>query len=332
MTTEQQANPTDERTHLQRLLEEGTFVVTSELPSIDSANAEHVIEAGRMLAECCDAVNVADGSGAHPHISPLAAASLLVPLGIDPVMHLQCRDRNRLALQSDLLGASALGVHNVLLLTGDDVSVGDEPESRRVFDFDSMHLIATAQALRDRGTFLSGRELKAAPRLYIGAASNPFAPPFEWRPDRLLKKIEAGAQFIQSQYCFDIPRLRTFLQQARDNGSLERVHYLVGVGPLRSARAAEGMARRLPGVFVPQDLIERMGSVPTKEQRELGIQICVEQIQEISEIDGVAGVHIMAYGQEHRVPEIVERAGMLPRPARPGAQVEEATAGASSGS
>ncbi len=321
MTTEAQPTtpPTGpRRTHLQEVLESGVFTVTSELPSIDSASADDVIEAARMLADCCDALNVADGSGAHPHISPLAASSLLVPMGIDPVMHMQCRDRNRLAMQSDLLGASALGVHNVLLLSGDDVTVGDEPESKRVFDFDSMHLIATARALRDNGTFLSGRALKSAPHLYIGAASNPFAPPFDWRPQRLLKKVEAGAQFIQSQYCFDIPRLRTFLQQARDIGALENLHYLVGVGPLRSARAAERMAQRLPGVWVPEDLIERMRSVPTGEQRALGLQICVEQIQELREIEGVAGVHIMAYGQEHLVPEIVERAGLLPRPAKRG--------------
>jgi methylenetetrahydrofolate reductase (NADPH) len=305
-------------THLEAVLRSGTFAVTAEMESVDSADPQHVIEGGQMLSGSVDAVNIADGSGAHCHISPVAGAALLAQSGVEPVMHLQCRDRNRLALQSDLVGASAMGVHNVLLLSGDDVTVGDEPDAKRVFDFDSLHLIATARVLRDRGTFLSGRELRVAPRLFIGAASNPFAPPFDWRPQRLAKKVEAGAQFIQSQYCYDVTRLRSFLQQARDLGVLDHIYYLVGVGPLRSARAARRMAERLPGVYVPDDLIARLESVPANEQRGLGVTMCVEMIQELREIEGVAGVHIMAYGQEHLVPEIVERAGLLPRPPRAG--------------
>jgi methylenetetrahydrofolate reductase (NADPH) len=229
------------------------------------------------------------------------------------VLQISCRDRNRIAIQGDVLGAAAMGVHNVLCLTGDDVSAGDQPGAKAVFDLDSIQLLRTIRAMRDRGRFLSGREISARPRLFLGAVSNPFAPPLEWRPHRLAKKIEAGADFIQSQYCFDVPRLKAFMQQVRDLGLHEKAYFLVGVGPLRSDRAAEFMRLNVPGVHIPDEVVERLRKAPKGKKRTEGKRICTEIIQQVREIEGVHGVHIMAYRQEELVAEIVEEAGLLSR-------------------
>ncbi|MBS1966128.1 MAG: methylenetetrahydrofolate reductase [Chloroflexi bacterium SZAS-1] len=298
---------------LERVLRSGRFAVTAELDAPDSADPADVYKNALVLAEVCDAINATDGSGANCHMSSLSCCALLTRAGYEPVLQVSCRDRNRIAMQGDLLGAAALGVRNVLCLTGDDVTNGDQPEAKRVFDFDSIQLLQVARTMRDTGVFLSGRKLSTPPRLFLGAAENPFAPPYDWRPRRLAKKVAAGAQFIQTQYCFDVPMFERFMRGVRDLGLHERVFMLVGVGPLRSVKAAEFMRTRVPGVWIPGAIMERLKKTPPKQQREEGIQICVEIIQQVRQIAGVHGVHVMAYRQEETVAEIIQRAGLFPR-------------------
>lgn len=285
--------------------------MTAELNAPDSADPKDVYANVLALGDVCDGINATDGSGANCHMSSVACCALMARAGYEPVLQVSCRDRNRIAIQGDLLGAAALGVRNVLCLTGDDVSAGDQPEARRVFDFDALQLLRTAQIMRDQGVLLSGRELTTAPDFFLGAAANPFVPPQDLRHLRLAKKIEAGAQFIQTQYCYDVPVFEAFMRRARDMGLHERVYMLVGVGPLRSERAAEFMRSRVPGVHIPDAVVDRLAKTPRKGKRAEGIQICVEIIEEVKQIEGVHGVHIMAYRQEETVPEIVERAGIL---------------------
>jgi methylenetetrahydrofolate reductase (NADPH) len=211
-----------------------------------------------------------------------------------------------------------MGVSNVLCLTGDDVTTGDQPQAKRVFDFDSIQLLRTAKIMRDEGRFLSGRKLSVPPRIFLGAAANPFVPPFDWRPMRLAKKIEAGADFIQTQYCFDIDRFRLFMRSVRDMGLHEKVFILVGVGPLRSERAAVFMRNMIPGVVIPDAILDRLRRTPSQERQAEGKRICVEIIHQVREIEGVAGVHVMAYRQEDLVAEIIHESGLLPRPWRRG--------------
>ena len=306
------------QSRLERVLRSGRFAVTAELNPPDSADPQEVYEAAVVLSQVCDGINATDASGAHCHMSSVAICALLIRAGYEPVFQVSCRDRNRIAIQGDLLGAAAMGVRNVLCLTGDDVTVGDQPEAKRVFDLDSIQLLRTAVVLRDKGMFLSGRKLTVPPQLFLGVAANPFAPPFDWRPLRLAKKIEAGAQFIQTQYCFDMPRFRTFMAKVRDLGLHEKVFILAGVGPLRSAKTAEYMRTKVPGVHIPDEVVERLKNAPKGKQLEEGKKICVEIIQQMREIEGIAGVHVMAYRQEELVAEIIEEAGLLPRPFRPG--------------
>ena len=303
---------------LERVLRSGRFAVTSELNPPDSADPEDVYKAALILSTVCDGINAVDASGAHCHMSSVAICALLVRAGYEPVFQVSCRDRNRIAIQGDLLGAAAMGVRNVLCITGDDVSVGDHPEAKRVFDFDSIQLLQTARIMRDKGMFLSGRKLTTSPKLFLGAAANPFVPPFDWRPLRLAKKIAAGADFIQTQYCFDVPRLQEFMKRVRDMGLHEKAYILIGVGPLRSEKAAEFMRTKVPGVYIPDSIVERLRKTPKEQKRAEGKRICTEIIQQVREIEGVAGVHIMAYRQEELVAEIVDEAGLLPRPPRDG--------------
>jgi len=298
---------------LERVLRSGRFAVTAELNAPDSADPEAVYRNALVLSEICDAINATDGSGANCHMSSLGCCALLTRAGYEPVLQVSARDRNRIAIQGDLLGAAALGVKNVLCLTGDDVTAGDQPQAKRVFDFDSLQMLRTARIMRDKGVFLSGRKLTTPPRFFLGAAANPFVPPFDFRPLRLAKKVEAGADFIQTQYCFDIPRLKTYMDRVRDMGLHERVYILVGVGPLRSDRAAEFMRTKVPGVWIPDEIVERLKKTPKKLKKEEGIKICIEMIQQVRELEGVHGVHIMAYRQEETVAEIVRRAGLFPR-------------------
>jgi methylenetetrahydrofolate reductase (NADPH) len=301
---------------LERVLRSGRFAVTAELNPPDSADPQEVYDAAVVLSSVCDAINATDASGANCHMSSVAICALLTRAGYEPVYQISCRDRNRIAIQGDLLGAAAMGVHNVLCLTGDDVTAGDQPQAKRVFDLDSTQLLHTASIMRDHGVFLSGRKLTVPPPLFLGAAVNPFVPPFDWRPTHLGKKIAAGAEFIQTEYCFDLPRLRTFMQRVRDLGLHEKAFILVGVGPLRSAGAAEFMRTKVPGVWIPDEVVERLAKAPKGKQRAEGKRICIEIIQQVREIAGVAGVHVMAYRQEELVAEIIEESGLLPRPFR----------------
>jgi len=300
--------------HLERVLRSGAFAVTAELSPPDSANADEVIRRAAPLRDAVDALNATDGSGANCHMSSVSICALLTRLGFPTVMQVSCRDRNRIAIQGDVLGAAAMGVSNVLCLSGDDVTVGDQPEAKRVFDLDSIQLLRTIKIMRDQATFLSGRRITEPPRLFLGAASNPFVPPHDWRVMRLAKKIEAGADFFQSQFCFDTARLKAFMQRVRDLGLDELAYYVVGVGPLRSDKAAEFMRSRVPGIHIPDLVVERMRKTPASRRQDEGVRICVEVIQEIREIQGVSGIHIMGYRQDELIPDIVERAGLLPRP------------------
>ena len=298
---------------LERVLRLGRFAVTAELNPPDSADPQSVYRRALVLAEVCDAINATDASGANVHMSSVGMCAVLTHAGYEPVMQVSCRDRNRIAIQGDLLGAAAMGVRNVLCLTGDGVQAGDQPEAKPVFDLDSISLLRTARILRDKGQFLSGRKLEAPPRLFLGAAENPFAPPHDFRPLRLGKKIEAGADFIQTQYCFDVPRLREFMARVRDLGLHERAFILIGVGPLRSAKAAEWMRAHVPGVVIQDEIIRRLKGEPAGRQWQEGKRVCIEIIQQVREIEGVSGVHVMAYRQEELVAEIIREAGLLRR-------------------
>jgi len=302
---------------LERVLRSGRFAVTAELNPPDSADPQSVYDRALVLAEVCDAINATDASGANVHMSSVGVCALLTRAGYEPVMQVSCRDRNRIAIQGDLLGAAAMGVRNVLCLTGDGVQAGDQPQAKPVFDLESTTLLRTARVLSEKGQFLSGRKLEVPPRFFLGAASNPFVPPYDYRPIRLMKKVRAGADFIQTQYCFDVQRLQSFMQEVRAMGLHKRVYILVGVGPLRSAKAAEWMRTHVPGVVIPDEVIQRLNSVGPSNQREEGKRICVEIIQQVHEIEGVSGVHVMAYRQEELVAEIIHEAGLLPRRRRP---------------
>lgn len=299
---------------LERVLRAGHFAVTAELHAPDSADPSDLYANARMLSQYCDAINATDGAGANCHMSSIACCALIARANCEPVLQMNCRDRNRIAMQGDLLGAAALGIRNVLCLTGDDVSVGDQPGAKRVFDLDSIHLLKMARIMRDRGLLLSGRALSAPPPFFLGAVANPFVPPFEKRPLRLAKKVAAGAQFIQTQYCFDVPRFQAYMQQVRALGLHEQVYIIAGVGPLRSDRAAEFMRTKVPGVWIPDEIVDRLAKTPKERKKEEGLRICVELIEQVREIEGVHGVHVMAFRQEEEVAEIIRRAGLLPRP------------------
>lgn len=294
---------------LERVLRSGAFAVTAEMDPPDSADPDEVLRRARLFDGYVDAINATDGSGANCHMSSMAVCALLTRAGYAPVMQISCRDKNRIAIQGDILGGAAMGVCNVLCLSGDGVQSGDHPQAKPVFDLDCMSLLEIARTMRDQHQFQSGRKITFAPRVFLGAAANPFVPPLDWRAQRTAKKIAAGAQFIQTQYCYDVPRLRQYLSALDDMGLLDQVFILVGVGPLRSAKAAEWMRSNVAGVHIPDAVIARLAGAekPALEGRRL----CIELIQEVREIKGVSGVHIMAYRQEDSVPEIVEQAGIL---------------------
>ncbi len=295
---------------LERVLRAGEFAVTTELAPPDSADPQEVYDRARIFDGCVDAINATDGSGANCHMGSLAVCALLTRVGYAPVMQISCRDRNRIAIQGDILGGAAMGVCNVLCLSGDGVQAGDHPQAKPVFDLDAVTLLETARTLRDEHRFLSGRKISFAPRVFLGAAANPFAAPLEFRAERVAKKVAAGAQFIQTQYCYDVPLLRAFMRRIEDLGLLDQVFILVGVGPLRAASTAEWMRKNVPGLHIPDAIIKRLAAAGANAAQE-GRTLCVELIQELREIRGVSGVHIMAYRQEQSVREIVERSGVL---------------------
>jgi len=294
---------------LERVLRSGKFAVTAELNPPDSADPADVFEAARPLGEVADALNATDASGANCHMSSIGICALLTRVGYGTVYQISCRDRNRIAIQGDVLGAAAMGVRNVLCLTGDGVGVGDQPGAKPVFDFDSLSLLRTIRTMRDQGMFLSGRKIARPPRMFLGAAENPCIPPLEWRPERLAKKVEAGAEFIQTNYIYDLPVFERFMARVRDMGLDKKVFILAGVGPLASAKAARWMRSNVPGIHVPDAVIDRMEKAA--KPGEEGKRICIELIQQIREIKGVAGVHVMAYRREHQVSEIILESGVL---------------------
>ncbi len=294
---------------LERVLRAGHFAVTAEIAPPDSADPNEVYERAALFDGYVDAMNATDGSGAHCHMSSVGMCSLLTRKGYAMVMQISCRDRNRIAIQGDVLGASAMGVANILCLTGDGVQQGDHPEAKPVFDLDCMTTLQTIRTMRDESRFLSGRKLTHPPRVFLGGAANPFAPPYDFRPLRLAKKIEAGAQFIQTQYCFDVPMFKAYMQRVRDLGLHEKVFMLAGVGPLASAKTAEWIRSNVAGVHIPDSVINRLKGAQNQKQE--GIRLCIDLINEMREIEGVHGVHIMAYRQEQHVAEMVERSGVL---------------------
>jgi len=297
------------RGRLERVLRRGEFAVTAELNPPDSADPQDVYDRIQVFEGWVDGVNATDGSGAHCHMSSVAIAALLTRVGFSTIFQISCRDHNRIAIQGNVLGAAALGVANILCLTGDGVQCGDHPQAKPVFDLDSTSLLGVIKRMRDEGVFQSGRKITTPPRVFIGAAENPFVPPYEFRAQRLAKKIAAGAQFIQTQYCFDLPRLRSFMARVRDMGLDQRCFILVGVGPLASAKTARWMRANVAGVHVPDEVVKRLEGA--KDQKAEGKAICVEMIRTLREEKGVAGVHVMAYRQEHYVSEIVHESGVL---------------------
>jgi methylenetetrahydrofolate reductase (NADPH) len=294
---------------LERILREGVFAVTAELNPPDSADAEDVYRRARVFDGFIDAMNATDGAGANCHMSSVAVCALLRRVGYAPIMQVACRDKNRIAIQGDVLGAAALGVCNILCLTGDGVQAGDDPGAKPVFDLDALSLLETIRIMREESRLLTGRKLDSPPRVFLGASVNPFSEPLEFQPIRLAKKIAAGAQFIQTQYCFDLDKFRYFLTRARDLGLLEHVFILAGVGPPASARSARWMRSHVPGLYIPDSIIHRLEGA--KDQKAEGQKICIELIQQLREIEGVSGVHIMAYRQEQSIAAIVSESGVL---------------------
>jgi methylenetetrahydrofolate reductase (NADPH) len=300
--------------NLERVLAAGHLAVTGELGPPRGADGEVIHRKAKFLKGLVDSVNVTDNQTSVVRMCSMAVCRLLLDQGIEPNLQMVCRDRNRIAIQSDLLGASALGIKNVLCLSGDHQKFGDHPQAKNVFDLDSMQLIATVKKLRDEGKLINDHELEGVPKFFIGAAENPFADPFEFRVTRLGKKIAAGVDFLQTQCIYNMEKFRTWMQQAYDAGLTEKCHILAGITPLKSIGMARYMQKFVPGLDVPDSYITRLKGVDKKLQGAEGIKIAVEQIQEIKEIKGIAGFHVMAIEWEERVEEIVSGGGLLPRP------------------
>jgi methylenetetrahydrofolate reductase (NADPH) len=293
-------------------LESGAFTVTAEIGPPRSADADAIRRKVSPLRDWVTAVNITDNQGASVRLSSWAGSLLAMAAGVEPIMQLTCRDRNRIALQSELLGASAMGIPNVLVMTGDHPRFGDHAEAKPVFDLDSVQLLWAARTMRDEGKLLSGRKLDPAPSWFLGSVENPSAPPAGFRAARLGKKVAAGAQFVQTQYVFDVGAFRQWMAQVRDLGLHERCHILAGVGPISSLRALAHLEQGVPGVQVPDALARRLRGVPADRTADEGITICAETISELRQIPGLAGVHVMAVGNEHRIPLILQQAGLGP--------------------
>ena len=307
------------KSNIERLLEAGKFVVTSECGPPRGADAEVIREKAALLKGVVDAVNVTDNQTSIVRMSSFSACLILKEMGIDPIWQIVCRDRNRIAIQSDILGAAALGINNILCLSGDYQSFGNDKKAKNVYDLDSTQLIATVKQLRDEGKFLGGenekdREVKGRPNLFIGAAENPFGDPFEIRAMRLGKKVRAGCEFIQTQGIYNLEKFAKWMEMVRDLGLHEKCAILAGVIPLKNAGMAKYMKNFVPGMDIPDALIDRLKGVPKEKQGEEGIKICVEQIEYVKQIPGVRGVHVMAIEWEEKVAEIVKAAGLSPRP------------------
>jgi methylenetetrahydrofolate reductase (NADH) len=289
----------------------GHFLVTAEISPPDSADPQDLLARAEHLCGLVDAVNVTDSAGANCHMSSLAASAILTANGYAAVFQTGCRDRNRIAIQADIVGAAALGVRNLLCLTGDDVKTGDHPQARPVFDLDAVSLLGIASSMRDRGTYASGRKLTSSPNLFLGSTISPFVPTVEARLVNLQKKIDAGAQFIQTQFCFDLEMFSRFMAQVRDRGLERRCHILVGVGPLSSVRVARWLNGNVPGVVIPEQLIRRLEQA--KDPKLEGKKICIETILALREVAGVAGIHLMGHRNERVLAEIIAESGAAQR-------------------
>lgn len=301
---------------LERVLTAGAFAVTAETTPTATTDAGALLDQVTPLRGLADAINVTDGATAKPHLSSLVLAGMMMREGIEPVLQYTVRDRNRIALQADLLGTGALGIPNILCLTGDDPKNGEEPEAKPVFDLDSASLIRLAKKMRDDGQLNSGREIRVSPKYFIGCADAPVPLKPDWEPKALLAKIEAGADFAQTQYCFDLDICRTYMARLADFGVTEKLPFLIGIGPLASAKQAKWMDANLWGVSIPEPIIKRLEGA--EDEREEGMEICAELIQEMQEIPGVRGIHLMAPRQEKAMAEVIQRSGILDdRPTMP---------------
>jgi len=303
---------TDSR--LEKILRSGHFAVTGECGPPRGADPEVIRKKAALLKGSADAFNITDNQTSVVRMSSVSASALMLREGLEPVMQMVCRDRNRIAIQSDILGAASLGISNLLCLSGDHQKFGDHPQAKNVFDLDSIQLIQTVRRMRDEGKFLGGEEIKGVPRLFIGAAANPFADPFEIRVPRLAKKISAGAEFIQTQCIFNLKKFSEWMTSVVDRGLHEKAFILAGVTPFKSFGMARYMATNVPGIDVPEEMLQRMKDTPKENQAAEGIKIAVETIQQLRDMKGIAGIHIMAIEWEAKVGEIAEMAGLLPRP------------------
>ena len=325
MTETNRSNGMIAGSNLEKVLRAGHFAVTGELGPPASANREVIEEKAQYLKGNVDSVNITDNQTAVVRMSSISVAVMLMELGIEPNIQMTARDRNRIAIQSDLLGAWALGVKNLLCLTGDHQTFGNHPMAKNVFDMDSISMLMMVRDMREKGVIQSGDKMDVPPKFFLGAAANPFADPFDFRPYRLAKKVKAGADFIQTQIVFNVPKFAEYMKRAGDLGLLDDVYVLAGVSPIKTSGAARYMATKVPGMDVPDEYVQRMlgviKGIPKEEKKarraawaEEGINICIEVIQQVKDIPGVAGVHIMAIEWEEAVPTIVEKAGLLPRP------------------
>ena len=299
---------------LEKILRSGQLAVTSECGPPRGSDPEAVKEKGELIRDYVDSVNITDNQTSMTRLCSLAACIHLKLAGIDPVLQMVTRDRNRIALQSDILGAASFDINNILCLSGDHQSFGDCAQGQNVHDLDSMQLIQTVRHMRDEGKFLGGDDINRPPDMFVGAAANPFADPFEIRVPRLAKKVACGVEFIQTQCIYNLDRFEEWMKGVRDRGLHEKVFILAGMTPMKSAGMAKFMKNRVPGMDVPDEVVQRLSGVEKKQQAQEGIDICVESIQRLKEVEGVAGFHVMAIEWEEKVPEIVERSGLYPRP------------------
>jgi methylenetetrahydrofolate reductase (NADPH) len=301
-------------TNLQKILAQGEFAVTCELSPPRGTDLDFVQKCAAQLKGKIDAVNVDDGPKASARMSSWALCKILVDMGLEPVLEMTLRDRNRIALQGDLLGASVMGIQNVLCLTGDHPARGDHPQAKKVFDLDSLQWMATVKKIRDEGRLENGRKISGSPRFFIGGTANPFVDSLDLHLIRLKKKIAAGAQFIQTQPVLDMERFRQWLDPVIEQGLADQSHIIAGVVSLKSAAFAQYLRGQVPGMMIPESIIERLEAMPTGKQLEEGMEICIEHIEALKQTNGVKGVHIMAIGCEDRIPEIIEQSRLLPRP------------------
>ena len=299
---------------LEKILSEGHLAVTSEVGPPRGSDPEAITKKAEILKGYVDAINITDNQTSVTRLCSLAACIHLKLMGLEPTLQMVVRDRNRIALQSDILGAASFNINNILCLSGDHQNFGDQPQGQNVFDLDSMQLIQTARYMRDDGKFLGGEEIKRPPKMFVGAAANPFADPFEIRVPRLAKKIAAGVEFIQTQCIYNLDKFEEWMRLARDRGLHEKCYIMAGVTPFKTAGMANYMKNRVPGMDVPDEVVKRMKGVPKEKQAEEGLKICVETIQRLKECEGIRGFHIMAIEWEDKVPGIVKEAGLYPRP------------------